>query len=476
MRATTLMLSLAAAMPLVMSAGPSQEEFSPVAVETREEFRTEPPAGWAIMDPADSLYRSARAALRRNDYTRAAELFRQVRDKYPRSEYAPDAYYWEAFSLYRSGGKANLQQAREVLRLQRQRHREKADGSDARSLATRICGELARQGDSECAELITESAGEAVTETSTSTNTATSTNTRTTTRTTCPREEDDMRIEALNAVLQMDADRAMPLLKRVLARRDECSAPLRRKAIFLVSQKHTTETETLLLDAARNDPDQEVREQSVFWLSQVGTERSVSALDSILRTARDRQLQEKAIFALSQVDNPRASAAIREFAERNDVAQELREQAIFWIGQQNRPENARYLQTLYGRVNSQQLKEKIIFSLSQMGGEENNRWIMNIALDENESVEARKQALFWAGQTGGSITDLIGLYSRMQNREMKEQLIFVYSQRRERAAVDKLLDIARTDTDREMRKKALFWLSQSNDPRVADLLQEIIDQ
>jgi HEAT repeat protein len=202
----------------------------------------------------------------------------------------------------------------------------------------------------------------------------------------------------------------------------------------------------------------------------------VSALDSILRTATDRKLQEKAIFALSQVNNARASAAIREFAERNDVAQELREQAIFWIGQQNRPENARYLQTLYGRVNSQQLKEKIIFSLSQMNNAENNRWIMNIALNENETIEARKQALFWAGQTGGSITDLIGLYSRIQNREMKEQLIFVYSQRNERPAVDKLLEIARTDSDREMRKKALFWLSQSNDPRVADLLQEIIDQ
>ena len=466
MRATTLMLTLAAAgMPIFMGAGPSQEELRPLVIEA-EEFRTVPPAPWAIMDPADSLYRAGRAALRRNDYTRAAGLFRQVREQYPRSSYAPEAYYWEAFSLYRSGGKNNLQQAREVLRLQRQRHRDVADGSDARSLATRICGELARQGDSECAELISETA--------TSTSTSTSTSTRT--RSTCPREEDDMRVEALNAVLQMDADRAMPLLKRVLERRDDCSVQLRRKAIFLVSQKHTSETENILLGAARNDPDQEVREQAVFWLSQVGTDRSVSALDSILRSATDRKLQEKAIFALSQVDNPRASAAIREFAERGDVATEVRENAIFWIGQQNRPENARYLQTLYARVNSQQLKEKIIFSLSQMNSAENNRWIMNIALDENESIDARKQALFWAGQTGGNIDDLVALYGRMQNREMKEQLIFVYSQRNDRKAVDKLLDIARNDGDREMRKKALFWLSQSNDPRVVDLLQEIIEQ
>jgi HEAT repeat protein len=464
MRATTLMLTLAAAgMPMFMSAGPSQGDLQPLVIEV-EEFRSIPPAPWAVMDPADSLYRAGRAALRRNDYTRAAGLFRQVRDQYPRSEYAPDAYYWEAFSLYRSGGKANLQQAREVLRLQRQRHRDKSDSSDARSLATRICGELARQGDSECAELITETA------------TAPRPAPRPAQGGGCPREEDDMRVEALNAVLQMDADRAMPLLKRVLERRDDCSVQLRRKAIFLVSQKQTSETETILLGAARNDPDQEVREQAVFWLSQVGTERSVSALDSILRSASDRKLQEKAIFALSQVNNPRASAAIREFAERGDVATEVRENAIFWIGQQNRPENARYLQTLYARVNSQQLKEKIIFSLSQMNSAENNRWIMNIALDENESIEARKQALFWAGQTGGSIDDLVTLYGRMQNREMKEQLIFVYSQRNDRKAVDKLLDIARNDGDREMRKKALFWLSQSNDPRVVDLLQEIIEQ
>jgi HEAT repeat protein len=465
MRATTLMLTLAAAgMPLFLSPGSCQAEVPLAVIEAGEEFRTMPPAAWAIMDPADSLYRLARAALRRNDYTRAADLFRQVRDQYPRSEYAPDAYYWEAFALYRAGGKPNLQQAREALRLQRQRHPSVAGGTDPKSLATRVCGALARMGDSECAELITENAGEAAEAGGP------------VRQGTCPREEDDMRIEALNAVLQMDADRAMPLLKRVLERRDSCSAPLRRKAIFLVSQKHTSETEALLLGAARNDPDEEVREQAVFWLSQVGTERSVSALDSILRTARDRKLQEKAIFALAQVNNTRASAAIREFAERNDVAQELREQAIFWIGQQKRPENAQYLQTLYGRVNSGQLKEKIIFSLSQMGGSENSRWIMNIALDENEAIEARKQALFWAGQTGGSITDLVALYGRIQNREMKEQLIFVYSQRRDRAAVDKLLDIARNDSDREMRKKALFWLSQSNDPRVADLLQEIIDQ
>jgi hypothetical protein len=64
----------------------------------------------------------------------------------------------------------------------------------------------------------------------------------------------------------------------------------------------------------------------------------------------------------------------------------------------------------------------------------------------------------------------------MQNREMKEQLIFVYSQRSEGAALDKLIDIAKHETDRELRKKAIFWIGQSHDPKAAQYLQEIINQ
>ena len=68
------------------------------------------------------------------------------------------------------------------------------------------------------------------------------------------------------------------------------------------------------------------------------------------------------------------------------------------------------------------------------------------------------------------------VYSRSNEREMKEQLIFVLSQRRETAAIDKLMDIARNDPDREMRRKALFWLGQSKDGRVATFLADLINR
>ena len=70
----------------------------------------------------------------------------------------------------------------------------------------------------------------------------------------------------------------------------------------------------------------------------------------------------------------------------------------------------------------------------------------------------------------------LALYDRMTNRVMKEQLIYVYSQIRATDVVDKMMDIAKNEKDMELRKKALFWLSQSKDPRVAKFLLEIIER
>ncbi len=80
------------------------------------------PAPWAAEDPADSLYRAARDALNRNDYSRAADLFRKIRDTYPKSQYTPDAYYWEAFALYRRGGTSDLKTALSSLEQQEKKY------------------------------------------------------------------------------------------------------------------------------------------------------------------------------------------------------------------------------------------------------------------------------------------------------------------------------------------------------------------
>ena len=448
-----------------------------------------PPASTLQSDPADSVYREARSALTRRDWPRAATLFASIESRFPKSAYAADALYWQAFALYRLGGEESLRRALAALKTQRSRYASAATRGDAAALQRRIQGELARRGDPEAAAAIAAATsaiaappapptpptpprpprppapprpGRAVRVTPCSEDSDTS--------------EDDIKVAALNALQQMDPERAAPVLRKVLARRDEASACLRRKAVFLVAQQQAEGAETTLLEAARSDPDAEVREQAVFWLSQVGTERSVAALDSIARTTTDPNLQDKAVFALSQEGSSRSTQALRAFAERGDVPEAAREKAIFWLGQSGTSENATFLRALYGRLQGAELKKKVLFSISQMGTPESGTWLVQVARNEKETPELRKQALFWAQQCDVPTSEFATLYAASQDREMREQLIFVLSQRGDKAAADKLFDIAKADPDRELRKKALFWLGQMDDPRVAELLQRILEQ
>ena len=448
-----------------------------------------PPAPWLQGDPADSLYRAARQSLDRRDYRRAAELFAQVPSRFPRSGYAADAYYWRAFALYRIGGTAQLRAALEALNTQRTRHPRAATTGDAQALERRIQGELARRGDPEAAVQVAEAAEAAAVPTAPAAPAppvpplppaapaAPAAPSWTDAEDRCSADDDDeTKLAALSALQQMDDARARPILRRVLARRDSASVCLRRKAVFLIAQESTEGAEEILLDAARTDPDREVREQSVFWLSQVGTDKAVGALDSIVRSSKDRGLREKAVFALSQQESPRARQTLRAYAERADLPSELREKVVFWLGQSGGPENDGFLRSLYGRLSDDTLRNRVLFSLAQAGGPENSRFLLDIARDGRQPLELRKQALFWASQADAPIAELTGLYAATPERALREQLLFVYSQRNEPAAMDRLLAVARSDPDHELRRKALFWLGQSDDARAAKALQEVIEQ
>ena len=289
----------------------------------------------------------------------------------------------------------------------------------------------------------------------------------------------DERIEALNALMQMNSDQALPVLRRVLERRDRCSEVLRRKAVFIVAQRRNDEAADILVNVVRNDPDHTTRSEAVFWLSQVNTERSVTVLEEILKGTPDEELQKRAIFALSQANAPRAGEILRDFAARRDVNTELRGEAIFWIGQRGRGEHSAFLRELFPSLDNDELRDKAIFSVAQRRSPENAAWLLERAKDRRLSAQIRKSALFWASQSGGAtVADLGQIYDTSKDdAELRGQVIFALSQRRnDTAAVDKLLVIARSEEDRELRRQALFWLGQSRDPRAAAALEEIINK
>jgi HEAT repeat protein len=416
---------------------------------------------------ADSALSSAKRVFEDGDYREAARLFARIAERYPRSAQAPDALYWQALSLYRAGSSSSLSSALAALNdLNRLYPSSGANRGDAGSLRQRICGELGRRGDEACAREVVEAAR------------ATTSSSQGGTQS-CPRDDDDNdeRIMALNALLNMNSESAVPILEKVLARRDDCSRALRKKAVFLISQKRTESVVDILIKVAREDPSPEVREQAVFWLSNVRDPRVVDMLAEMAMNNNDPAIQEKAIFSLSNTRSERASQVLRDIAQRESASKNAREKAIFWLGNRRDAQATEFLKGLYARLTDKDLKDRVIFSIANQRSPGSGEWLINIAMNERESIDVRKQALFWAGnQRAASLTDITSLYDKVSDREMKEQVIFVLSQNRDQAAVDKLMDIARRDSDKELRSKAIFWLGQSRDPRVLKFLEELINR
>ena len=93
--------------------------------------------------------------------------------------------------------------------------------------------------------------------------------------------------------------------------------------------------------------------------------------------------------------------------------------------------------------------------------------------------ETRRSAVFWLGQAAGEAATR-GLSELVDDSsvelEVKESAVFALSQLRHEEGVPALIRIARTNASPSVRKKALFWLGQSDDPRAIALFEEILTE
>lgn len=106
-------------------------------------------------------------------------------------------------------------------------------------------------------------------------------------------------------------------------------------------------------------------------------------------------------------------------------------------------------------------------------------WPDLLALAKNDEVyrETRKSAVFWLSQAAGDAATK-GLAELAEDdaedREVRDQAVFALSQLPKDEGIPVLIRLARSNKDPKVRRKALFWLGQSDDPRVLALFEEIL--
>lgn len=151
-------------------------------------------------------------------------------------------------------------------------------------------------------------------------------------------------------------------------------------------------------------------------VTDLGHVENRQAADYLLDVARNERtsVAKEAIMPLTIIDEVEVWPAILRIARDENRNQELRKNAIFWLG--------------------------------QMAAEQITGGLRDVAEDD-----------------------------RME-REVRESAIFALSQRPREEGVPALIRIVRTSPDPRLRKSALFWLGNSRDPRALDLIEELLSK
>jgi hypothetical protein len=103
--------------------------------------------------------------------------------------------------------------------------------------------------------------------------------------------------------------------------------------------------------------------------------------------------------------------------------------------------------------------------------------LLDMAKDRELRERTRKGATFWLSQAAAEAATR-GLAEIAEDvdgdRDIRMAAVFGLSQRPEEEGVPVLIRIATTNDDPEIRKQALFWLGQSDDPRAIELFEELL--
>jgi hypothetical protein len=149
---------------------------------------------------------------------------------------------------------------------------------------------------------------------------------------------------------------------------------------------------------ARDDARVETRKWAVFWLSQVRGEEGAGITSSVMFADRDPDVRQHAAFSLSQSDSPRVAPDLIRLGNTDKVG-EVRAQAWFWLAQSGAEQAEAAITAALAKDADDDVREQAIFALSQLPDERATRALIAAAEDRSLSSEQRKRAIFWLSQS-----------------------------------------------------------------------------
>ncbi|MBS1802675.1 MAG: hypothetical protein JST28_04880 [Acidobacteria bacterium] len=370
-----------------------------------------------------SLYADGTRAINESRWSEAAGLFDRVAQLH--GEHAEGALYWKAYA-------------------------ENKEGQPANALST--CGELRKKYPKshwvdECGALEIEVRGKSGHPVS-------------------PQGEPDenLKLLALNALMQQDQGQAVPILQKILAGNQ--SDELKSRALFVLAESHSPQADSLIGQIAQGQSGTPLQIKAIRMLAVAKGKSANDTLASIYQKSSDAQVKRAILQSYLITGDP---SKLLE-AARGESNPELARTAVHTLGAMGAASD---LLAMYRASNNTQTKEDIISALIPCG-QKGIGPLSDIAKSEQDP-QLRRKAIRNLGVAGGmSVAPaLVETYQKNSDVETKRaaaQSLFLAND-----APD-LVTLARGEKDTKMKEYLVQQLSLMHNEEATKYMMEILNK
>jgi HEAT repeat protein len=297
-------------------------------------------------------------------------------------------------------------------------------------------------------------------------------------------DDDDVKLIALQALCQSQPERCPALVGDVLRQGSQASLRLREGSISLLGRHGGRAAVPVLINLLRNEPEERLRIKAIAALGRSDDESVLEPLrEQALKPGfSDNGIVDTALHALANNENPRAVQILGDLA-MNAKTIEGRKHAVYLLSRRKGEPVVDELLKIYDADQSLEMRKAVVEAFGNRISPRAFERLVQVARNSGGNLELRAKAVRAISQRGRTIPGynieedlnvLIPLYDSERDETLKDVIAETIGQYSSPRATHKLMDIVRSNTSIERRKKALAILSRSKDPEVFHFLEELL--
>jgi hypothetical protein len=274
--------------------------------------------------------------------------------------------------------------------------------------------------------------------------------------------DEDLKALALQAIMNSDPERAMPILEKRLT--GNGSPKEKSKTLFVLAQSGSPKALEILEKVALGQSNPDLQRKAVEYLGMFGGQKAKKTLGEVYTSSKDEAVR-RAVLRSYMLSGDRESLLAAAKSEKDES---LKREAIRQLGLTG---GLSELQQLYQAEPSTELRREILQGFF-LGGD--SQKLVQVAQGEKDP-ELRRTAIRNLGLMGGGDASkaLQDIYAKETDRSLKEEVLNAYFLQGNAKA---LVAIARSEKDPGLKKRAVEKLSLMGSKEGNDYLMELLQK